>query len=153
MGLLGIIKERVSMGTKWKKEVLTRPTHDRQALNDWEQIEYSTKLGFMFYMMINQGLCLETLHIIKSCKQSIHVKFQCILKQFEKNSTLALFTIHCCPCLVLVHYLFIVPFKIRLTQMFPQLVLQGHVNTKSHLTPYFCHKTHGPKSHVFKQFQ
>jgi hypothetical protein len=29
MGLLGIIKERVSMGTKWKKEVLTRPTHDR----------------------------------------------------------------------------------------------------------------------------
>jgi hypothetical protein len=28
MGLLGI-KERVSMGTKWKKEVLTRPTHDR----------------------------------------------------------------------------------------------------------------------------
>ena len=28
MGLLGIIKERVSMGTKWKKEVLTRPTHD-----------------------------------------------------------------------------------------------------------------------------
>jgi hypothetical protein len=28
MGLLGI-KERVSMGTKWKKEVLTIPTHDR----------------------------------------------------------------------------------------------------------------------------
>ena len=44
-------------------------------------------------------------HIVMACEESIHVKFKCIHKQFEKISTLAPLTGHCFPCvLVIVNY-------------------------------------------------